>query len=815
MIKHNTKRTDRKRRRRDRGSALLVSLMVMVGLSLLGLSFVAISETENAISVNERNKAQTAALAEAGAKAVVQWFQDPSTMDKRSLLPANDPDFKVERTVSGYKGFYKPSGLLFELPYGPREPDLLFGDEQHADVVIVDGRNADSTAFIKQFNDTMFTGTDAGRVTAIRIYAPPNVGGNLINGFWVAGQRYGVATIAVTAEKRNNLNAIVSQSICRLVLAPFPLPGPSGAIQSMGSIDTNGAYEVHWGAIESEDPGQLYIKREASSLPWFDAYDRPYVEYGLDSSVTWEKNKDYSAYAHPQWGIVVRPTDPLVAAKHEYRIVASTGATGATEPTWNTTPGGTQTVGSVTYKEVTPSAYPISIGAGSPYPGYNNHNWAVEMLHRSVMDPWFNARSKGQIKGKDSGAGAVNDPHPYDYASAAIASAGNFTSTNNPYHYFQYQTYDNRPDYKQVRVPKFDYDFWKSAAIGGRGQKGVYYLQWTASGYTNGLETRSMEDWLKDNPGFFFFETKNNMNPQNGGPGVLVPGDASPCGLQGVLYMNVEAIKSTGGCDGVAGWYNQPPEPYRDIGFRVVNEVSSGINVAKQFMVDGAGNFIRDKAYNNQWDYQDLPWSNGGNAKNGFFDVCVQQRKVRRESTGTDLDEYLPLPYFPGCTVGNNIATPGCTCSEPFEPYINIHYAGAKEGLEAYWDNPTAASSSFAKVTDNEKPTGNPIGCNGASVASKQGQEQCATNSRDAKGALANLSGGGGSKPPSVEGVVYNEGDYNSTGNAAYYGSVVVGGDVSPKGTQEIWYDACLSNDCWPPKHIPFPRVMITSTQIQ
>jgi hypothetical protein len=35
---------------------------------------------------------------------------------------------------------------------------------------------------------------------------------------------------------------------------------------------------------------------------------------------------------------------------------------------------------------------------------------------------------------------------------------------------------------------------------------------------------------------------------------------------------------------------------------------------------------------------------------------------------------------------------------------------------------------------------------------------------------------------------------------------VVVGGEVSPEGTQEIWYDACLANDCWPPKHIPFPR---------
>jgi hypothetical protein len=814
MMKHDTKRPHRKRRRgQDRGSALLVSLMVMVGLSLLGLSFVAISETENAISVNERNKTQTAAVAEAGAKTIVQWFQDPEKMEKRGLLPPNELAFKTNRLVNAYSGVYRPpSGRLFDLPYGPEEDDMFFGDEAHADIVIVDDPNDPSkpaSKFIKEFNDNLFYNTDGGRVTAIRIYAPPNVGGSLVNGFWVAGQRYGVATIAVTAEKRNTLDAVVAQSICRLVLAPFPLPGPSGAIQALGSVDTNGAYEVHWGAIESEEEKELFIKREVTALPWFDAYDRPYVEYGLDSSVIWEKNKNYAAYAHPQWGLIVRPTNAAFAALHEYRIVSATGPSGATEPAWDPTPGNSNSYGgNVTYKEVTPTAYPISTGAGSPYPNYNNRNWVVEMLHRTVTDPWYNVRTRGTIKGKDSGA-APGGPHPYPYATAA--SAGSFTALNKPYHYFQSQTYDNRPDYKQVRVPRFDYDFWKAAAIGGRGQTGVYYLQWVAGDtYTNGLETKSMQDWIKAGKGFFFFETKNGMNPQKGGPGVLVPGDGNPCGAKGVVYMNVASLKTTGaGCDGEDGWYNQPPEPYRDIGYRMVNETT------KKFATDGAGNYVRDKAYNGKWDWQDLPWSNGGNAKNGIFDVCVQLRKVRRASDNTDVDEWLPLPYFPGCTVGNNVSAPACTCSEPFEPYINIHYAGEKEGLQAYWDNPNLSSSVFAKKTVDDKPTNALVSCSPSSVASADGQEQCATNAWDSKGAMARLDGGGGHQPVSIEGVVYNEGNYESTGNAAYYGSVVVGGKVSPQGTQEIWYDACLASGCWPPKHIPFPRVMITSTQIQ
>ena len=94
-------------RRLQRGSALLVTLMVLVGMSLLGLGFVALSETESAISVNERDHAQTVALAEAGAREVVQWFQYPDKYgpSQLSIIPANAAGIKTSRTLSnGYTG---------------------------------------------------------------------------------------------------------------------------------------------------------------------------------------------------------------------------------------------------------------------------------------------------------------------------------------------------------------------------------------------------------------------------------------------------------------------------------------------------------------------------------------------------------------------------------------------------------------------------------------------------------------------------------------------------------------------------------------
>src|SRR5437867_9988295 len=73
----------------SRGSALLVSLMVMVGLSLLGLGFVAISETESTIAKNQSQALQTLTIAEAGARMAVEWFQDPAWGQTNAGLPAN------------------------------------------------------------------------------------------------------------------------------------------------------------------------------------------------------------------------------------------------------------------------------------------------------------------------------------------------------------------------------------------------------------------------------------------------------------------------------------------------------------------------------------------------------------------------------------------------------------------------------------------------------------------------------------------------------------------------------------------------------
>jgi len=87
---------------------------------------------ESNISVNERNYIQVLAVAEAGSRLVLEWFQDPAWANTQGLLPSNIDALKnVRRSiVSGtlYTGRYKDAGgLLFDKPYRPSSVNRFFG----------------------------------------------------------------------------------------------------------------------------------------------------------------------------------------------------------------------------------------------------------------------------------------------------------------------------------------------------------------------------------------------------------------------------------------------------------------------------------------------------------------------------------------------------------------------------------------------------------------------------------------------------------------------------------------------------------------
>jgi len=795
---------------------MLASLMVIVGLTLLGLAFVAISETESAISINQRNHSQTVAVAEAGARMVVQWFQSPTRMRNLNLMPANATAIKTQRVVDSYTGYYKPdvsAELLCDLPFGPFEQDKFYGEENSPDIRI---DRTTAASFLDDFNDR-FLGTEGatdarpgGEITEIRIYAPPLVGATLVGGFYVGGTRYGVATIMVRAERFDKPRASgtrqsVARAEVRVVISQFPVPTPAGPLQSATALATNGNFNVNWGLVSGQQT--LDLKKDYATLPWFNAFEKIHFNRGYDSSVQWTASTLYRN------GDVVRPTPGAITTNpllryHEYTVTAG-GTSGLSEPAWVDTVGSTTTDGAMTFVERSPAAYPLSVGGAA---NQTNTPWLYYIARGNITieDPWFHARSAMDIDGEPN-----NNAQPYAFPYAAPATYGKT-------HHFQFQSFDQYPNFKQLLFPIISYDYWKSAAIAGNNDGTnsdgiVKYLRWVAGDtYTDGITTKSMVAWATSEPGFYFFDTQNAQNPQNGGPGILAPAITLPnVGnyLSAFVYLNAGLATTGAGATGPTGSFNQPGEPYMDIGYRQVAEVAGpGYNVG-DFKRDASGMPVIKDAVNGQWDYQDLPWSNTGTSggpgvRNDTFDVYVASRTVHDPSVANPATTYVgwfPVPYRVGCRPGNNscAACAAAPCSEPHEPYLNIKYGDLTTtlNLQPGWYDPGTTGVTIMrrpKLTVDGLRSGTPVTCSAASTVA-----ECTSNGYDLDGALVTLE-------PVSDGVLYIEGDFSSKGNAHYYGSVLAGGQVDSKGTPQLWYDESLSRGI---KRTGFPRVLITSIE--
>ncbi len=63
----------------ERGSALIIAVLITVIMSLLGISYMMMGQTENIIAENEENAAIALYVAQSGARLAVNWLNDPSS----------------------------------------------------------------------------------------------------------------------------------------------------------------------------------------------------------------------------------------------------------------------------------------------------------------------------------------------------------------------------------------------------------------------------------------------------------------------------------------------------------------------------------------------------------------------------------------------------------------------------------------------------------------------------------------------------------------------------------------------------------------
>lgn len=870
-----------KRFGRSRGSALLVSLMVIVGLSLLGLGFVAVSETESAIAKNQQNALQTQSVAEAGARMIVEWFQDPAWSMTYAGMPDNSsatiaaqpiPNagaIKTTRTITGYTGLYKPktSLKLCDKPYRPGNDDRFFGDEDHADIII--NKNTGGQSMLDTFNNALLasdgntaTLTDkvAGEVTEIRIFAPPIVGGVLTNGFWAGGQRYGVATIKVTAQQFSNPAAhtgVLASHSVRLVVGELPLPIPAGPIQGDANVSFGGNFRVHWGMETSR--GDLTPSLNLSSLPWANAYERPHFEHGYEqgngiSSVSITAGG--TGYTSPPTvtfnggggagaagtavltnGVVTSVTMTSRGSGYSQQALAAPYG-GCTANCLTVTFSGGGGSGAAGIPNVAAEVWPITGGT------YDSVDYFHELLAKDFQDPFYGCRAY-----QDN---TIDGSTPMDsfYQCYPYAFGADEQSVGNPSYAFQWQDANVYPVKKRVTFPVIKYDYWKRITQAGRGYKGIYYFKYdTASGgsafkkFGQGT-THTMAYWANTingaqlGPGVYFFDTTNGANPQTltgaSRTNALTPAESWNATdfnhgmlMSGFIYMNVNSFGTTGqGNDATTVQANFPGEPFRDIGYPrwdTANnqwDTSCGGQICKVGSGDGTFSF-QDFNNNGKCDIVVMrasTWTSydsgnavghtspftlpacGSGCGGGRDTYVIKPWKSPAQATA---DYGQPCVAPPATWDGTIDGTTNAFCSEPHEPYLNLVYPdqaannnGQPYSVVVGWEPPNQQTYRPKKLD----ATGNPVSCSGVPST-----DDCTSNSYDVDGAIVPLS-------VILYGILYDEGQWGSEGNAWFFGSVLVQDTINlSSGTADVWFDEKLLKGTWaPPK---MPRVIVFSEQ--
>lgn len=791
MNAKNQKRP-RRNRRDARGSALLVSLMVIVGLSLLGLGFVAVSETERAIARNQQASLQTQTIAESGARLALEWFQNPGWALTNAALPSNIPanntniaKIKVTRVLqadpvagtTAYSGVYKPDAntVLFDKPYRPGPDDRFYGDENTGDIVI--NRTTDASTIDKFNNILLGTGAgdkSQGEITEIRFYAPPMVNATLqINGaklnpdgtpqkFWAGGQRFGVATIKVTASQLRDLSLtdsttpkrtdpanILSQHSVRLIVGEVPVPIPAGPIQGNANASFGGAFSVHWGMETAT--GDLNVSRNGTAMPWANAYERPHFERG--------------------------------------------------------------------YEPGTAEVWPTQ--SGTPY---DDVDYFHEFLGKSFGDPWYGARCGGD-NSVDGSTGQNVNPQCYTYAQTSDEQ-----STGNPSWAFQWQDSNVYPFKKRVVFPVIKYDFWKKVTSQSRGYRGIYYFKYDSAGQgfrqdgTSALHP--MAYWANTrngaayDAGVFFFDSAINANPQQltgaARTAALTPGEKWKSSdfnggmlMAGFVYMNAQSWGTTGAGQGPTTVdANFPGEPFRDVGYPMWDTVTKDWK-------DCSGAPCRAGAGDGVFSCDDIN-------KNGRCDIVVMPSGAYQShdpgavnGPATWVVKTWKKAGYGGvpCTVpdaanydGTNPAA--SDCSEPHEPFLNLIYPTSAGGsVTVGWEDPKKQTY-LPKIRLNNavrlyKGSPQPAAPSATPCPDKTVPLNCTSNFYDVDGPMVDLD-------VVLYGVLYNEGQYDAAGNAAYYGSVLIQDDiVKGNGTADVWFDEKLIKGSWSPPGMP--RVMVFS----
>jgi hypothetical protein len=694
--------------RDERGSAFIAVVMIMVIMTVVGLSFLIVADTENQISLADRDGKQVLYVAMTGAKIAESWFNVPDSAynpfvpekaDCNLSLRVGDSDYDgtndIDVPVNGNGQRYRGgtatgSYRLFDKPFRGAVRDTFWGSYAQPDVLI-SNTEGNANEYLDRmsavFNRDRARSLDGVEILEIRVYAPPYD--------TQLQKRFGICTISVKAAKtllRAGKRRRLTTREVTVVLQEMPFPVPGAAIESAADIDIHGNFGVHWGGSYCEGDMSL---QSGSNFP-----------------------------------------GPGVPRENTSRY---------------------------RFADFSPSAPDLDGNAGN-----GRQNLLTQLLAGpfSIPDPWANFRAAGHIV--EAGGNNDDQPWPYDYTSGLSSDKSIF---------FQNQTY---------KFPELDYDFWKRFSQ-MRGRNANYFKFAGMDGSEplyarNGVgATYSFAHWVNTEnpgiePGIYFFDTQNGQNPQHGGTGVLTPQMKvnssvidSPNGqfiMEGLIYSNSELIDSSG----IAGHtamrsVNMPGEPFLDTGIDIDRNGVIG-NTPEE--LETIGNFVWDFAY----------------------DGSV-------ESDGQSYDDVYGTPDFnafeldhrePNGVLPDGGDDPRIDADTVHEPFLNLAYPAPGNPRD-----PCFVDYDYEATV--QRSMGGDRDANG--VVDRM------TSLRDRKGALVNLD-------LIVNGVWYNEGEYDGSGNLPVYGSVLMKAGFHATGTPDIYFNEGLLLGDFPPPEMKIPRVYVS-----
>jgi hypothetical protein len=229
MNSKHRKSNRRKAPARERGAVLILTVVVIMVLTTLGMAMVTFSGTEERSATTYRDSVQVRAVAESGVRIVQQMFQNP---DDNALVPQFGVDyegtdeeeveeslneigiFREERNGATPARYTGGTNRFFRGPFRGSWAGVfggLYNSDPDVEVHDLQFVGGEDSWLDDNINVLLTSGANwneqTGRIVNISFYAPP----------MVAGSAYGICKVRVTAEKRDGNRLIARETVEALI----------------------------------------------------------------------------------------------------------------------------------------------------------------------------------------------------------------------------------------------------------------------------------------------------------------------------------------------------------------------------------------------------------------------------------------------------------------------------------------------------------------------------------------------------------------------------------------------------------------------